>query len=171
MEFDKLVVGSPLAEIPNKVQFLKSNPYCETVIPSRSTTLKWMNIRFPITHRPEFVREEIKNIISQTKGKWSSPKKLEDDVYENAAKKKILKFTISGLLLVLSIAAFAKPKKKEDKKESLGTVIDKIIVKVDNYIVLKSDLENAYQGYLTNGGESFRSGKMQHAQQPRCTTS
>lgn len=32
-----------------------------------------------------------------------------------------------------------------------GVVVDKIIVKVDNYIVLKSDLENAYQAYLTNG--------------------
>jgi peptidyl-prolyl cis-trans isomerase SurA len=68
-------------------------------------------------------------------------------------REKILKFTISGLLLVLSIAAFAQTEeKKEDKKESLGIVIDKIILKVDNYIVLKSDLENAYQGYLTNGG-------------------
>lgn len=32
-----------------------------------------------------------------------------------------------------------------------GFVADKIIVKVDNYIVLKSDLEGAYQNYLTEG--------------------
>lgn len=33
-----------------------------------------------------------------------------------------------------------------------GFVVDKIIAKVDNYIVLKSELERAYQDYLTNGG-------------------
>ena len=55
-------------------------------------------------------------------------------------REKILKFTFSSLLLVVSIAGFAQT---EDKKESTGTVVDKIIVKVDNYIVLKSDLENA----------------------------
>jgi peptidyl-prolyl cis-trans isomerase SurA len=33
-----------------------------------------------------------------------------------------------------------------------GFVADEIIAKVDNYIVLKSDLERAYQDYLTNGG-------------------
>jgi peptidyl-prolyl cis-trans isomerase SurA len=33
-----------------------------------------------------------------------------------------------------------------------GFVVDEIIAKVDNYIVLKSDLERAYQDYITNGG-------------------
>lgn len=32
-----------------------------------------------------------------------------------------------------------------------GFVVDKIIAKVDNYIVLKSELETAYQAYLTEG--------------------
>jgi len=32
-----------------------------------------------------------------------------------------------------------------------GFVVDKIIAKVDNYIVLKSELEMAYQGYLAEG--------------------
>jgi len=32
-----------------------------------------------------------------------------------------------------------------------GFVADKIIIKVDNFIVLKSDLEGAYQNYLTEG--------------------
>lgn len=32
-----------------------------------------------------------------------------------------------------------------------GFVVDKIIAKVDNYIVLKSELETAYQGYLAEG--------------------
>jgi peptidyl-prolyl cis-trans isomerase SurA len=33
-----------------------------------------------------------------------------------------------------------------------GFVVDEIVAKVDNYIVLKSDLERAYQDYLANGG-------------------
>jgi peptidyl-prolyl cis-trans isomerase SurA len=36
--------------------------------------------------------------------------------------------------------------------EGGGFVVDKIIGKVDNYIVIKSELERAYQDYLTNGG-------------------
>lgn len=36
-------------------------------------------------------------------------------------------------------------------QENGSFIIDKIIVKVDNYIVLKSDLEGAYQNYVTNG--------------------
>jgi peptidyl-prolyl cis-trans isomerase SurA len=36
-------------------------------------------------------------------------------------------------------------------QEDKGFVADKIIVKVDNYIVLKSDLEGAYQNYITEG--------------------
>ena len=37
-------------------------------------------------------------------------------------------------------------------QESDGFVIDKIIAKVDNYILIQSELERAYQDYLTNGG-------------------
>lgn len=41
-----------------------------------------------------------------------------------------------------------------------GFVVDEIIAKVDNYIVLKSELERAYQDYITNGGSP--------SQQTRC---
>lgn len=41
-----------------------------------------------------------------------------------------------------------------------GFVVDEIIAKVDNYIVLKSELERAYQDYITNGGTP--------SQQTRC---
>ena len=44
---------------------------------------------------------------------------------------------------VTSIAQDAEPK---------GFVVDKIIAKVDNYIILRSELEGAYQNYLANGG-------------------
>jgi peptidyl-prolyl cis-trans isomerase SurA len=52
-----------------------------------------------------------------------------------------LKYLISAVLFVCSIVVRAQN----------PVVVDKIIAKVDNYIVLKSELENAYQAYLTNG--------------------
>src|SRR5882724_7577468 len=63
---------------------------------------------------------------------------------------KILKFLGSSAiaLVFFSVGAFAQV---EEKKEMQSFVLDKIIVKVDNYVVLKSELEAAYQGYLTEG--------------------
>ena len=88
MEFDKLVVGSPLAEIPNKVQFLKSNPYYETSDTESLYFLKIDEYKISDNASPiEFVKEEIKNIILN-KRKVDLAKKLEDDVYETAAKRK-----------------------------------------------------------------------------------
>lgn len=87
MEFDKLVVGSPLAEIPNKVQFLKTNPYYETSDNESLYFLKIDEYKISDNLSPlEFVRGEIRNIILN-KRKVQLAKKLEDDVYENAAKR------------------------------------------------------------------------------------
>jgi peptidyl-prolyl cis-trans isomerase SurA len=36
-------------------------------------------------------------------------------------------------------------------QENPGFVVDKILVKVDNYVVLKSDLESSYQNFLSSG--------------------
>lgn len=36
--------------------------------------------------------------------------------------------------------------------QETGFVVDEIVAKVDNYIVMKSELERAYQDYITNGG-------------------
>ncbi len=47
-------------------------------------------------------------------------------------------------------------------QENEGFVVDEIIAKVDNYIVLKSDLEKAYQDYLTNGGTPGNDVKCQY---------
>ena len=44
-------------------------------------------------------------------------------------------------------------------QEDTGFVVDKIIVKVDNFIVLKSDLESAYQSYLSNGNPATTEAK------------
>jgi peptidyl-prolyl cis-trans isomerase SurA len=43
-----------------------------------------------------------------------------------------------------------------------GFTVDKIIAKVDNYIVLKSELERAYQDYLTNGGAPSQEARCQY---------
>jgi hypothetical protein len=87
MEFDKLVVGSPLAEIPNKVQFLKTNPYYETSDAESLYFLKIDEYKISDNVSPlEFVRGEIRNIILN-KRKVQLAKKLEDDVYETAAKR------------------------------------------------------------------------------------
>ncbi len=41
-------------------------------------------------------------------------------------------------------------------------VVDEIIAKVDNYIILKSDLERAYQDYISNGGTPGQQAKCQY---------
>jgi len=59
-----------------------------------------------------------------------------------------LKYIINSFLLViLSVGASI----AQDKE---GVVIDEIIAKVDNYIVLKSDLETAYLNYLSSGNQA-----------------
>lgn len=41
---------------------------------------------------------------------------------------------------------------RSNAQENQGFVVDKIIAKVDNYIVLKSELDRAYLDYVANGG-------------------
>lgn len=82
--FDDLVRNSPLTEIPNKVQFLKTNPYYETEDDSHLYFLKVDEYRISDNVSPiEFVTDEIKNIILN-KRKVELAKKLEDEVYEKA---------------------------------------------------------------------------------------
>jgi hypothetical protein len=86
MIFDDLVRNSPLAEIPNKIQFLKANPYYETSDDSYLYFLKVNNYRISDNISPlEFVYDEIKNIILN-KRKVQLAKELEDEVYDNAQK-------------------------------------------------------------------------------------
>jgi hypothetical protein len=88
MVFDELVRNSPLAEIPNKVQFLKANPYYETDDESYLYFFKADEYRISDNVSPlEFVRDEITNIILN-KRKVELAKKLEDEVYKNALDKK-----------------------------------------------------------------------------------
>src|SRR5688572_9134230 len=52
-----------------------------------------------------------------------------------------------GLIIAILIMAGFTASSQEE-----GFVVDEVIAKVDNYIVIKSDLERAYQDYVTNGG-------------------
>ena len=67
--------------------------------------------------------------------------------------RKNLKFSTSlfigvfTLFLTLSFPQFTSAQENE------GFTIDKIIAKVDNYIVLKSELDKAYLDYVSNGGQ------------------
>lgn len=82
--FDDLVRNSPLAEIPNKIQFLKATPYYETADESHLYFLKVEEYRISDNVSPlEFVKDEIRNIILN-KRKVELAKKLEDEVYNHA---------------------------------------------------------------------------------------
>jgi hypothetical protein len=82
--FDDLVRNSPLAEFPNKIQFLKANPYFETSDDSYLYFLKVDSYRITDNTSPlEFVEDEIRNIILN-KRKVQLARELEDIVYEEA---------------------------------------------------------------------------------------
>jgi peptidyl-prolyl cis-trans isomerase SurA len=67
-----------------------------------------------------------------------------------------LRFLILNLFfLAVSLQLFAQ------EKEKTGFVVDKIIAKVDNYIVIKSELESAYQGYIAEGNQQSEDAKCQ----------
>ena len=58
-------------------------------------------------------------------------------------KKRSLKYSIASLFCLAAILGYGQDK--------TGFVVDKIIAKVDNYIVIKSELEQAYQGAVAEG--------------------
>jgi len=87
MVFDEVFKNSPLAEIPNKVQFLRSNKYVMTSDDLFQYYLHIEEYRIHDNVSPlEFVKEDIKNIIIN-KRKVELAKKLEEEVYEEAFKK------------------------------------------------------------------------------------
>ncbi len=78
-----------------------------------------------------------------------------------------LKFTVNPTLrtVVLCLAFFGLTpnllaQETNPEAEPQGFVVDKIIAKVDNYIILKSELDKAYLDYISNqggqGGEEVR---------------
>ena len=88
MVFDELVKNSPLAEIPNKIQFLKANPYYETSDDTYLYFFKVTEYRISDNISPlEFVKNDIRAIILN-KRKVELAKQLEDDVYSTAVNEK-----------------------------------------------------------------------------------
>ena len=84
MVFDEVVQNSPLAEIPNKVQFLRNNRYTQTSDAEFLYFLKIDEYRISDNTSPlEFVKDDIRNIILN-KRKVELAKKLEEEVYERA---------------------------------------------------------------------------------------
>jgi peptidyl-prolyl cis-trans isomerase SurA len=69
---------------------------------------------------------------------------------------KILKYLISCCFVVLAASAIAQEASEPKPK---GITVDKIIAKVDNYIVLRSELEMAYQSYLADGNPAGDEGR------------
>ena len=86
--FDELVKNTPLAEIPNKVQFLRNYNYYETSDENYLYFLKIDEYRISDSVSPlEFVRDEIRNILLN-KRKVELVRKLEDEIYSDAQKRK-----------------------------------------------------------------------------------
>ena len=82
------LANSPMAEIPNKIQFLKTNPFYETNGNDFLYFLKIDEYKISDNISPlEFVKEDIRNILLN-KRKVELARTLEDEVYENAVKQK-----------------------------------------------------------------------------------
>ncbi len=76
--------------------------------------------------------------------------------------KMLLNERISRFLTLSATAlSLALPLRAQEEKEKTGFVVDKIIAKVDNYIVIKSELEAAYQGYVAEGNPQSDEAKCQ----------
>jgi len=84
INFDDLIKNTPLAELPNKVDFISKNKYTEfnddqSLYFLRITEYKIINDISPL----EVVQDQIKNIIIN-KRKVELAKDLEEDIYERA---------------------------------------------------------------------------------------
>lgn len=88
MDFDELTRQTPLEDIPNKINFLKNNPYNETKSGEFSYLLyvKQYSISEQISPL-EFVRDRIKSMILNER-KSLLIKELEENLYKEALKNK-----------------------------------------------------------------------------------
>lgn len=86
IEFDEIIKNTPLAEIPNKVQFLRNNRFLETSDDAFKYYFKIEEYKMSDNISPlEFVEDDIRNIIIN-KRKVQLAERLEDEVYEQAEK-------------------------------------------------------------------------------------
>jgi hypothetical protein len=86
VNFDELIMNTPLAGMPNKVQWLRNNKYAETSDEDHIYFLRIQDYKITDEISPlEFVRDQIETIIVN-KRKTELAAKLEEEVYENARK-------------------------------------------------------------------------------------
>lgn len=86
INFDELVRSTPLAELDNKVQFLKTKKYSETADSTNLYYLRILEYKMSDELSPmEFVKDQIKNIIIN-KRKIALARQLEQEVYEQAVR-------------------------------------------------------------------------------------
>jgi hypothetical protein len=86
INFEELIVNTPLMSIPNKVQWLKTNKYVETSDQRYLYFLKIIDYKISNEMSPlEFVRDQIETIIIN-KRKAELAARLEKEIYEKAQK-------------------------------------------------------------------------------------
>lgn len=86
VNFDELIMNTPLAGIPNKIQWLKNNKYAETSDEEYIYLLRIQDYKISDEISPlEFVRDQIETIIVN-KRKTELATRLEEEIYENARK-------------------------------------------------------------------------------------
>jgi len=86
INFDELVRSTPLAELDNKVQFLKTKKYSETADSTNLYYLRILEYKMSDELSPmEFVKDQIKNIIIN-KRKIALARQLEEEVYQQAVR-------------------------------------------------------------------------------------
>lgn len=84
LNFDDIVLNTPLKNIPNKIQFLKSNKFVQTQDSAFKYLLYIKEYKILDQLSPlEFVRDQIENIIIN-KRKVALSKELEDQVFKEA---------------------------------------------------------------------------------------
>ncbi len=86
--FEETIKNTPLVSIPNKVQFLKGNKFAETSDDLYVYFLKITDYKISDQISPiEFVSDDIVKII-RNKRKVALTQKLEEEIYQDAQKKK-----------------------------------------------------------------------------------
>lgn len=66
------------------------------------------------------------------------------------------------LIMLIVLCQFTGMEQKAVAQDDGGFVIDEIIAKVDNYILLKSELDRAYLDYVANGGQASEQARCQY---------
>ncbi len=87
INFDEVIIGTPLEGLSNKIQFLQNTAYSETSDEDFIYYLRILDYKISDQISPlEFIREDIQNIII-SKRKLALKKELEQAIYEEALSK------------------------------------------------------------------------------------